>query len=454
MRLGPLLLIAGGLSGCGGVDSRPLDPEASETEFRARTLAAPGLRAYIESQGKTPGSWDLETLTLVAFYYHPELDIARARLDRARAGSRTASAWPNPVLAVEAGKSLTADRGVSPWLYGFDLRLPVDELWKRGYRIEAAEHLGEASRLELFEAAWRVRSRLRAAFARHLLALRELDLRRVEEDLRSEAATLMERKLTLGEAFLLDVSTARSERATSRAARLASETLVSESRLAVASALGLSGSALEGVAFTWANLDQPPAVSALGPLQTAGLLNRLDVRRRLAEYAAAEALLQLEASKRYPDISFGPSYEFEEGERRFRLGMSITLPIFDQNQGPIAEALAQRKETGARFLALQAQVIGELESALARYRGAREELAEADKASLEVQRREKAVRRAVELGESDRVALAAVRLEGVALARNRLEALRRAQEALGDLEGASQKPFDLPLRSPREGDDP
>lgn len=454
MRLGPLLVVAGALAGCGGIDPQPIDPVASEAEFRARTLQAPALIAYLESHGKTAGRWDLDTLTLVAIYYHSDLDVARARLERARAGLRTASAWPNPVLGVEAGKSLTADPGVSPWLYGFDLRLPVDELWKRGHRIEAAEHLGEAARLELLEAAWRVRARLRSALSRHLLALRELDVRRADEELRGELATVMERKLTLGEAFLVDVSVARSERTASRGARLGSETLVSESRTALAAALGFPTSALDGVSFAWEAFDQPPAESALGPLQTQGLLNRLDIRRGLSEYAAAEAILQFELSKRYPDISFGPSYEFEEGERRFRLGMSITLPLFDQNQGPIAGALAGRKEASARFLALQARAIGDLDSALTRYRGAREELAQADASLEELQRRDAAIRRAVELGESDRAALAGVRLERLAAQRNRLESLRRAQDALGDLEGAIQKPLEAPLPSPRGGKQP
>jgi outer membrane protein TolC len=454
MRLESAFFAATLFAGCGVVDRRPLDPEASEARYRARSLTDPGLCAYLESNGRPPGSWDLEALTLVALYYRPDLDIARARLERARAGSTTAAVWPNPVLGVEAGKSLTAEQGISPWLYGFDLRFPVDEIWKRGHRIEAAEHFGEVARLEFLETAWRVRGHVRAALARHLLALRDLDLRQSEEGLRLGAATLAERKLALGEAFSLDVSAARTELAASRAFLIAAETIVSDARFGVAAALGLSGSALEGVTFLWPDFERPPAENALGPLQTAGLLNRVDIRRLLAEYAAAEAVLQLEVAKQYPDISFGPSYEFEEGDRKFRLGLSITLPVFDQNQGPIAEALARREEAAARFLSLQAQVIGELESAVARYRGARKELAEADRADAEAERREKSVRRAVELGESDRAVLTGVRLEAVAAARIRLDALRKTQDALGDLEEAIHQPLETRPRSPREGEDP
>ena len=74
-----------GAWGCASPEPRPLDPQRSEAEFRARTLEDPGLRRFIEANpGATatpfpPASWDLGMLTLAAFYYQPDLDLARAR---------------------------------------------------------------------------------------------------------------------------------------------------------------------------------------------------------------------------------------------------------------------------------------------------------------------------------------------------------------------------------------
>src|SRR5262249_55097305 len=146
-------------------------------------------------------------------------------------------------------------------------------------------------------------------------------------------------------------------------------------------------------------------------LQQAGLLHRLDVRRGLADYAAAVAALGLELAKRYPDVALGPGYLFDQGDKKFTLGLSISLPIFNQNGGPIAEAEAHRQEAAARFLALQARAIGEFEQAIARYRAAKSQLAALEAASAAVARRLDGVRRAVELGETDRVSLLGVQLE-------------------------------------------
>jgi outer membrane protein TolC len=215
-------------------------------------------------------------------------------------------------------------------------------------------------------------------------------------------------------------------------------------RASLASAVGVPSSALAEVRLYWPALETAPddARWTRAAVQEAGLLNRLDVRRALAEYAAAEAALGLEVAKQYPDVTLGPGYLFDQGDRKFTLGFSVTLPIFDRNQGPIAEAEAKRQEAGARFLAVQARAIGEFEESFARTRAAWAEVAVARELQAAADRRVESLRRAVELGESDRVTLLGARLEAAVVESARLEALRRAQEAQGALEDAVQRPLD------------
>lgn len=123
-------------------------------------------------------------------------------------------------------------------------------------------------------------------------------------------------------------------------------------------------------------------------------------------------------------------------------GPALALPLLNRNQGPIAEAEARRAEAEVRFKGLQAQAIGEMKIALARYQGSLAELAEADQRLIEIQQvREAAMRRAVVAGEEDRLALAGVRVEGAVAAHARLDALRRVQSALGALEDAVEQPL-------------
>ncbi|MCL4402608.1 MAG: TolC family protein, partial [Acidobacteria bacterium] len=88
-------------SGCAKYHPKPIVPAQIESDFKSRTLSDPGLRSYVEANLPKPVAWppralDLGALTLVAFYYQPELDVARAQAAVAAAGVKTAAARPNP----------------------------------------------------------------------------------------------------------------------------------------------------------------------------------------------------------------------------------------------------------------------------------------------------------------------------------------------------------------------
>ena len=80
-----LLLAFVVLSGCATYHSQPIAPAALIQAFEARTLDNPDLQRYVALHIKTaansraPNAWDLTTLTLAAFYFSPELDVARAK---------------------------------------------------------------------------------------------------------------------------------------------------------------------------------------------------------------------------------------------------------------------------------------------------------------------------------------------------------------------------------------
>jgi outer membrane protein TolC len=439
IRIACLFLLA---AGCTGYEPRPIDPAKTESEFQLRRLDDPEFLSWLEAQGVArPPAWTPDALTLAAFYYHPDLDVARARLLGAKAAVETAGEIPNPVVSGNLEKVMgSTPAGVSPWVYGLSLQMPLDFLWKRGYRIDEARAKTESVRIELAEAAWQVRRRVRAALLEDLLVRRDVAQREAETALRTEGTATAALLLSTGEVSRIEADRARVEESGAGLHLEEARGRVAAARAALASAVGLPLSAMQDAAVVWPTLDAPPEEPAV--LREIGLVNRLDVRRALSEYAATEAVLGLEVAKQYPDVSLGPGYLYDQGDQKFTVGLSITLPIFNQNAGAIAEAEARRREAAARFVAVQAHAIGEFDEAVARYRGARARLLKVRELSDLVERRFQGVRRAVELGESDRVALLGVRIEKAAADAARLEALRAAQEALGALEDAVQRPID------------
>ena len=433
------------LTGCAVQHYRaaPLVPAETASSFESRNLTDSGLQPFLEkSLGQPMAAWppklgDLQTLSLIALYFSPEMQAARARLAEADAAIVTAGARPNPTVDFAPGVP-------SPYLLTLDFAVPIEMKGKRGYRIRSARNLDEAARLDLADSAWKVHSAVRRALLDHLLASQSLELFHSEEQVRTEQVRLLQERFVAGEIPRPELDLARIELSKTHLSIRAAEGQVAETKAAVAAAMGIPIEGLEGLEFAWPDIDSPPGTESFSPaeIRRDALLDRLDIRRSLAQYASAEADLQLEIAKQYPDIQIAPGYTFEERDNFFTIGLSATLPIFNRNQGPIAEAEAKRREAAATFLQKQAQVIGDSEKALAVYSAALNELAEAEQSLRQLQETQlRMTQLAVTVGEEDRLTLNGVQLENAAVARARLDALSRAQIALGDLEDAVQRPL-------------
>src|SRR6266852_5839364 len=425
------------LAGCAVQRYRPAPIVASATasEFESRSLADPGLQSFEEQNLGHPVSpwplktWDLQTLSLAALYFNPALEVARARVAGTEAALVTAGARPNPSLSVAPGIP-------TPYLLTLDFAFPIETAGKRGHRIQAA-------RFDLADSAWTIHSGVRAALLNYLLASRNLELFRSEEKVREDQVNILEQIFSVGEIPRQNVDLARIDLSKTHLAIDVAEGQVRETKAALAAAVGLPVAALESADFAWPNIDTPPSVESLSPgeIQRYAVLNRLDLRRSLEQYAAAEADLQVEIAKQYPDINIGPGYTYEEKHSFFTVGFSTTVPLLNRNQGPIAEAEARRKETAATFLERQAQVIARSERALAVYTAALKELVAAESLLKFQENQLQAVRQAIQVGADNRLSLDNLEIQSWVLARARLDPLTRAQRALGDLEDAVQLPL-------------
>src|SRR5262245_13929800 len=208
----------------------------------------------------------------------------------------------------------------------------------------------------------------------------------------------------------------------------------------LAEAIGVPLAAIAGI-----SLSPDPAITRLGfdpeqgpRLRREALESRPDILSALAEYAAAQSTLQLEIAKQYPDVHLGPGYEYDQGENKWALGLSVELPVRNRNQGPIAEAQARREEAAARFTALQARAIGEIDRALTAHQATQEQLASVDLLLGTQQRYANSVQALLTAGSADRAELLTAHLELATAQLTRLDALFKVQQALGQVEDALQ----------------
>lgn len=432
------------LTGCAAQRYRPAPvvPNVSASQFESRSLADSGLRSFEERNlGHTisrwpPKEWDLQTLSLAALYFNPSLDLVRARLATAEGSVVTASARPNPTFDLTPGVP-------SPYLLTQDFLFAIETAGKRRLRAQIASNLTDAARFDLADSGWTVLMGVRLAVLNYLVASQNLDSLRSEQKSRDDQVAILEQVLSAGEMTRFDVDLARIELSKTTVAIDTAEGQVADAKAALATAIGLPMAALDSIEFSWPDMDKPPAVASLpvDQVQRDAVLNRLDIRRSLAQYAATEVALHLEIAKQYPNFNIGPGYTYEERNSFFTMGFSTSLPIFNRNRGPIAEAEGRRKEAAAAFLQTQAQVIEKSERALAVYTAAYKEVAEAQSLYQLQQAQVQRVQENIRAGADYRLSLDGAQIQASILARARLDALARAQRALGELEDAVQRPL-------------
>ena len=153
--------------------------------------------------------------------------------------------------------------------------------------------------------------------------------------------------------------------------------------------------------------------------------------------------MRLEVAKQYPDIKLGPGYKLDQTVNKWTLGIGFELPILNQHKGAIAEAEGKRAEAAARFLAVQARAIGEIDLALAIYRAARGKADAANALATDVEAQTKTAETMKAAGELSQLDVSQRRVEQGAADLARAQSRIQALEALGALEDALQTPSSL-----------
>lgn len=442
---GALLLLF--VSACATYNYQPgsLDAAAEAQGFGARSMAAPALKDYLAAHGRAPAEWPLPEwalpeLTLLAFYYHPDLALARAQATAARAEAELAGRRsPFKIAALVEHHDRRGEGSDSPWSLGFDVAIPIASSGRRSAIVERAGYLAAAAELNVGSVAWQVRSRVRArlldVYAAHSATLhREAELRT-----RTTLVTLLERRVAAGFDAAPELTDARIKLSEAKGRLASAATAERQARGELAAALGVAPDTLQGQPLSFAEFEVVADAPPPADLQREALTNRLDLRQALLDYAAADATVKLEVARQYPELTLRPGYSWDQGVGVWSLAAGLLLPV--DSAPAIRAAEAQREVAARRALRQQADVITAVQSSLATYRQAAAGANEAALMSRTQSARAAQAQKQFEAGYLDRLELTQSLVEAGAIARNALTAQLETQRALGRLEDALQRPL-------------
>ncbi|MCS6924686.1 MAG: TolC family protein [Candidatus Binatia bacterium] len=334
----------------------------------------------IDSQGLT-----LDQAIRTALEADPVIQAAREAFTQAQADLVTVSLPPNPQLSssqtlLPLDRPFTVRRQGGPPQFDVELSYPID--WfvfgKRAAAMASARLAIDVAAAEVAEV---IRQRIAgtiAAFYDVLEAQALLDLARENLDDLKRVETITADRVALGGAGTIELDRIRLAVFDSQREARNRETALAVATAQLRAFLGLTDApptfAVRG------SLDVPTPATPLSVENVLALAeqHRPDVLALRLQLAKAETDLRVEQKRAYPQViqTVGYTRQFQEKAIGFPdvnawgVGIDVSLPLFDRNQGNRAKAQSVQRQTHLNLRAKLVDLRAEVEQAVKEYQAA------------------------------------------------------------------------------------
>lgn len=353
-------------SSCISLNKEPLETKLVDLKFfQSRNFNDPNLEKFIEKiNGKKPQkNWGVDNLYLAAIYFNPRMEVVKRELQLAKAGEVTAGQIPNPILSITPGIDNSNSKG--QMYSSMSFILPIETNGKRGLRKNITQFRTQAAQAKIETIKWDIRREILAA----LISLYSADQKR--KTYQEAAATqktiinIYEQRAKQGQLLTAIASQANIVNLQTQLQLQDSKAIKDKSLVSLAASVSVPVDAVDKISIDFSDIKKISHSDLdLENLRAKTLLNNPELVAALMEYNATHEALKLEIAKQIPDINIGPAYQWDAHDGgKIGLGISLTLPIFNQNEGPIAEAKARREIAAANFNMIQTRIISGIETA-------------------------------------------------------------------------------------------
>ena len=312
-----------------------------------------------------PPALTLQDFMSLALKYNPGVVASQAQRDVARAGERTAAAYPNPIVEGGAGPSFAKDgRDGTDGNWGFGVSQPIDYPGVRSFRIRGAQAgtgLAQAG-LQLFQIA--LLAEVKAAFY-------DVIRRQGERQIASEDVTLLEQvrtrvkvRVDTGEAPKYELIKADAELLSAQKTLQGAELRVRQSKAVLSRLVGTSLG--EDFAVS-GDLKAPRELPALVDLREEVIARNPLMALSQADQMRARTRLNLEKELRIPQMAVRAGVERDPDFLNWRLGLALVIPVWDRREGQIAEATAGIAQVDAQAEQRKLALLRDLDMAYNQY---------------------------------------------------------------------------------------
>ncbi|CAG2131903.1 TolC family protein [Cupriavidus numazuensis] len=306
---------------------------------------------------ETQGVLTLDNALALAIARSPRLSAAQQELASTEGGITQARTIPNPAVGYEMEDTRRASRTTTA-----QLSVPIELGGKRSARIDAAQKTRELASAQLSNAEADLRAAVIGAFFQVLVAQERVSLAESSVGIATRGTQAAARRVAAGKVSPVEQTRAEVEQA--------------NAELELAEARATLDAARQQLAAQWGS-QLPVFASASGDLEalpSRPLPNVLDealdtapeMRASQSEMARRQAVVNVERSRQYPDVtvSVGAKREYSSDRGYYPvLGVSLPLPLFDRNQGNLYTAIRQADKAADESRATRVRLASDLRQA-------------------------------------------------------------------------------------------
>lgn len=321
------------------------------------------LLPLISIAGEIP-SYTVEQLIALGMANNQTLQAANSGIVAAQSAVTSARAYPNPELESSVGRVRARQPGAvegSALTVGLIQRLDLPNV--RNARDRVALSGVDVAMSEKTIVASDVRARIKLAYFTVLRRQEELKAAKANNTVIQEIFNRVQVRVISGEAPRYESIKAETELLNVQRALRSAILRVTQAKAALSREVG---GALPAE-FDVADYSLQRLELAGADLKTALLKNNPYLILSQAELQRAQQQLALERTLRTPDVSIRADWDREPDINAARIGVVVTLPLWNQRQGPINVAAAQVAQARNRFDALDYNLRQNLITALSDY---------------------------------------------------------------------------------------
>ena len=318
----------------------------------------------------------------LALSQNPELLATRRLRDVADGRRRQAGVYQfNPEVSLESEQ---VGRGRTLQAYEGEVSQEIEWAGQRGLRVQAAEHDLAGTDATVRDAERLTGEKAATTFYEALAAQNRVDLAEEIRTLNDRLAAAVADLLEAGSLSTLEANLALIESGRAQTRVLTERRNAESALLTLKRTLGLPDG--QPVRLS-PQVPKPPEPTALDPdsLVRVAMARRPDLEAVTSRIEAGRSLVSLAQRERLPNLRLIMPFDRLEGpgSAQIGVGIGVSIPLWNRNQGTVAELKAEvarsRSELDAAELAVRTEVV----DAYQRYLSAREEEAVATESVLE-----------------------------------------------------------------------